>query len=137
MRIRGYLATCERQRDFSLRRPTRSQERTRKKERLPAPFEMTVWRSETKRRSKINVTMKVGGPTPRPREATRGGSLCGKEAEDFAHDAVGLVCLEEILGVGGAFENDEGFWLGSSVVLLLNAGETWAVTAGVVARDDK
>jgi len=31
-----------RERDFSLRRPTRSQERTRKKKRRPAPFEMTV-----------------------------------------------------------------------------------------------
>lgn len=57
--------------------------------------------------------------------------------EDFTHDAVGLVCLEEILGVGGAFENDQGFGLESFVVLLLKAREAGAVTACVVARDDK
>ena len=66
-----------------------------------------------------------------------GGSLRGEKLEDLAHDALSLVCLEEILGVGGAFENDEGFGLGSFVVLLPNAGETGAVSASIVACDDK
>jgi hypothetical protein len=69
--------------------------------------------------------------------ATRSGSLRGEEVEDFTHDAAGLVCLEEILGVGGAFENDQGFGLGSFVVLLLNARKAGAVTTCVVSRDDK
>jgi hypothetical protein len=69
--------------------------------------------------------------------ATRCGSLRGEELEDFTHDAAGLVCFEKILGVGGAFENDQGFGLGSFVVLQLNAREAGAVTACVVARDDK
>src|SRR5260370_16052498 len=37
------LHNLERKRDFSLRRPTHSQERMRKKKRRPAPFEMTWW----------------------------------------------------------------------------------------------
>src|SRR5712692_3928014 len=34
--------------EVSLRRPTHSQERMRKKKRRPAPFEMTVWSGEAK-----------------------------------------------------------------------------------------
>lgn len=48
-----------------------------------------------------------------------------------------LIGLKEILRVGGAFENDELFGLGSLFVLRADSGEAWAVAAGVVAGDDE
>lgn len=57
----------------------------------------------------------------------------GEEAKDFAHNAVGLICLEQELGVGGTIENDQFFWLGRFHVLFANSGESGTIFVCVIA----
>ena len=57
--------------------------------------------------------------------------------QDFAHHALSLVCLEEILSVRRTVKNDQHFWFRGFIVLLLNPGETRSIPAGIVTCHDE
>ena len=62
--------------------------------------------------------------------------LC-EEMKDFAQEAWALRGVEEKLGVGGAFEDDQFFGLLSLFVVAGDAGQAWAVAAYIVAGEDE
>src|SRR5437016_6865609 len=61
-------------------------------------------------------------------------SLCGKEAENLAHNALALIRLEEVLRMGRAVKDDQLFRFGGFFIIRTNLWEPWSVAAGVIAR---
>ena len=61
-------------------------------------------------------------------------SLCGKEAENLAHNALALIRLEEVLRMGGAVKDDQLFRFGGFFIIRTNPWQPRSVAAGVVAR---
>ncbi len=64
-------------------------------------------------------------------------SLRGNKLEDFAHNALCLIGLEQKLSVRRAVKNDQSFWLGRFPILLANSGESRAILVRVMACHDK
>ena len=61
----------------------------------------------------------------------------GQEMEDFVQEARALRGVEEELGVGGTFEDDELLRLLGFFVVVGDAGQAGAVSAGVVSGEDE
>jgi hypothetical protein len=60
--------------------------------------------------------------------------LCGKEAENLAHNALALFRLEEVLRMGGAVKDNQLFRFGGFFIIRTNLWQPRSVAAGVIAR---